>query len=156
MHTRLPPLDYWCICSFFLLGPGPLHKIEVLPSSGRPCTRVRYNSNSFVQPPVVSKLFFSISLFLSASFFLSSIVSFTPVTYGRIFVVDGTASFLLNLRTFTRLRYLVIFHLAIWIFGTISHLAHNLFSCTLFSLYRHFNFLASPIVFKRVHSEFNF
>ena len=114
MRPRLPPNEYWFICYFFLLGPGFLHKIKVSAFSCRPSGRVRNNSNIFLQPPVCHISCSDLSqclLPLGFSFLLSFLLLLSLT--GESFLWTVPLLGLLNPCTFSRLRYLIIFHLAI-------------------------------------------
>ena len=120
VHRRPPPLDYWYICFFFLLGPGPLHKNEGSAISCGPSGCVRYSSNIFVQTPAcLVSCSSNITLLLSASLFLSSFLILLSCT-GESSLWTVPPLGLLNPCTFCRLRYLILFRLAILIFGLLQ------------------------------------
>ena len=102
VHPRPPPLDYWYISFFFLVGPGPLHEIAVSAFSCSPLGRA--NTFSFhicLQPPYIStKCFSSFTVFLSANFAFSSVLSFASVLYPPKFSTWTVHLGLLNPKSF--------------------------------------------------------
>ena len=85
--------------------------------------QIRFHSNIFPPPPVYLYICFSsFTLFLSACLFLSSNLYFASVSSPRNFSVDRT-SFLgppLNPSIFSRLRYPILFQLALLLFSHIQ------------------------------------
>ena len=108
--------------SRLLVGPGPLHKIAVSAFSRSPSGRADTFSFQYLpQPPHVSKCFSFFTLFLSASLSLSSIVHFASVSCTRqISLWTVPLLGFLNPSIFSRLRYPILFQLAIFLFSPIQ------------------------------------
>ena len=91
LHPCPPPPDYWYI-SFFLVGPGPLHKIAASVFSRSPLRRA--NTFSFQYLPSTPRISLSVSPlspYFGANLSLSFImISFTHVLYPPDFSIDST------------------------------------------------------------------
>ena len=122
MHPRPPPLDFWYISFFCLVGPGPLHEIAI--SAFRvvhSAVQIRFHSNIFPQPPeYISSVCRLAPYFLALAFpfLLSFLLLLSCTRQTSLWTVPLLG--LIYASIFSRLFYPMLFHFALLLFSPIQ------------------------------------
>ena len=157
-----PPSDYWYTPFFFLASPGPLHENAVSAFSRSPLDRA--NTFSFLSVILAPRTSLNVlrtsrCLLALASLSLSCIISFASVLYlANLSIMDSTSSLVTSWLRPYFFDYAITPYSSSPFFAALtsnpSAIAGNLFFGMFPTLYCHFNFLMSLLIFQWLHSQF--